>query len=386
MKDKVMSVRDNVFKFAGSVQITDNIRKSDEGFLYCDNVIVGRTGFQKYLGRELQGMGFGDKEVVEVLREEHEVFSEETLYSALGKPVTEEHPLDDVTVDNIKDLGKGSILTKLWRDGDNQMANIVITDKGLINQVENRKKRELSLGYTTQLVREGNIVKQTNIIINHLAVLKYGRAGNAIIRDGIEYNEKGEEVMELDLSKILKDAGYSIVRDKKDDDVKDEEKKEKPVEKQDEEKVEDEKEETKKEVKDEVKEEEKEQPKKEDKKVDEEKEEKEGKKTMDKNEALKLLKDGLISPDEFRSLVGEKKEKSNIFTDAKTVDNLGASQVKINDYSGINGDELNKHLQAIHDNSFSMKELSSKIKDTNEIRNTIAQNSEFDIRKLMGGK
>ena len=302
-------------------------------------------------------MGFGDKEVVEVLREEHEVFSEETLYSALGKPVTEEHPLDDVTVDNIKDLGKGSILTKLWRDGDNQMANIVITDKGLINQVENRKKRELSLGYTTQLVREGNIVKQTNIIINHLAVLKYGRAGNAIIRDGIEYNEKGEEVMELDLSKILKDAGYSIVRDKKDEEVKDE-----------------------------VKEKEKEQPKKEDKKVEDEKEEKEGKKTMDKNEALKLLKDGLISPDEFRSLVGEKKEKGNIFTDAKTVDNLGASQVKINDYSAINGDELNKHLQAIHDNNFSMKELSSKIKDTNEIRNTIAQNSEFDIRKLMGGK
>ena len=126
-KHSVVRVKDNQFRFTNEVQISGNIKETEEGYLKCENVIMGRSGYQQYLGIELEGMGFNDDEIVEVYRDELEVFAEDTLESARGKPVTEEHPLVDVTIDNIKQLGKGTILTKLKREGNNMVGDIVIT-------------------------------------------------------------------------------------------------------------------------------------------------------------------------------------------------------------------------------------------------------------------
>lgn len=173
-------MKDSKAHFYFVTEISDNIKLKDDGCLYCYNVIMGRTGKQQYLGSEI---GVSDKNIVDVDRLEEDVFHPETLDSIVGKPVTLYHPDEDVTIDNIREYGKGVILDAR-RDGDNIVGTIKIEDMDLIDKIIKKEIRDLSLGYQCVIDQDeyGNY-KQTNIIVNHLAVVPQGRAGNARIVD-----------------------------------------------------------------------------------------------------------------------------------------------------------------------------------------------------------
>lgn len=157
----------------------------DTGFLHI-NGVVARTGLQPYLGAEL-----GNKEnpttMFNVYRPREEVLKEESLQSFINAPVTDDHPMEFVTVDNIKELGKGSTASyeTYNKDGiDYIKAKLVVTDKELINKVINGKM-ELSAGYSQNLVKEKGEFegitydyKQTNIKINHIALVDSARCGS----------------------------------------------------------------------------------------------------------------------------------------------------------------------------------------------------------------
>ena len=181
-------------------------------------------GYQTYLGRELTGMGFNATEIVEVFRDESEVFHEDTLNSAIGKPVTLGHPNVDVDIKNIKDLGKGYILGKPKRVGDDMVGDILITDIDLIDAVWNKRLRELSLGYETKLVKDELGVRQTEIYIN-----PFSSCGKWTCRKCNDYrstnNRKGGSNLDLDK---LKEQGIHIhinLNDLKKEEEKDEDKK-----------------------------------------------------------------------------------------------------------------------------------------------------------------
>ena len=192
LKLKTFDGKNNTFYF--TTTISDNLELLENGTLRCNNVIMGRSGVQQYTSKEL-GLSkqVGDR-IINVNRYEEDVFHEETLKSIEGKPITLGHPKDDkgqpinVTSKNIDKHRVGNILN-VRRVGDNIVGDIIIDNEEIINQIINKDIRELSLGYTSVYQVDGDdALKQTEIIVNHLALVERGRAGNAMIVD--EANEK----------------------------------------------------------------------------------------------------------------------------------------------------------------------------------------------------
>ena len=73
--------------------LSDNIAETPEGFLVCRDAVIGRSGFQVYLAKELtdpEGLldGYDESDEIEVWRDPSEVFSAPTLSSFNGKTFT----------------------------------------------------------------------------------------------------------------------------------------------------------------------------------------------------------------------------------------------------------------------------------------------------------
>ncbi len=120
------------------------------------------------------------------LRHPDDVFENESLDSLRLKPVTNNHPSEAVTADNIKLFQVGNL-------GDNPMngdnihltIDMIIQDAQTIDDIL-RGKRELSCGYTADVVDESGVwlgmpytKRQKNIRYNHVAVVDVARAGEA---------------------------------------------------------------------------------------------------------------------------------------------------------------------------------------------------------------
>ena len=83
---------------------TDSGRISD-----LHDVPIARTGKQDYLGRETPDPKIDADAIIPVYRPEEEVFSKPTLASFEGKPVTDNHPLEDITSQNVSVYMKGIV-------------------------------------------------------------------------------------------------------------------------------------------------------------------------------------------------------------------------------------------------------------------------------------
>ena len=186
-------------------RLSENIsRREPEGYLLCLNVPVARTGIQEYLPAELGLTGNG---LVPVSRPEEEVFSPETVASFEGMPVTNDHPPDGVDVFNIRALQKGhahNVRRGSGEESDLLLADLIITDPGLITAILEEGKREISCGYTYELCEENGQYIQRKIRGNHVAVVDAGRAGARVsIRDHKAIEKKGDTHMKKSLSKVL---------------------------------------------------------------------------------------------------------------------------------------------------------------------------------------
>lgn len=157
-----------------------------EGFLVCRDVPIARAGTQLYIADELLDddgkpvVESGPDGLIRIERLADEVFRPETLASFEGKPVTIDHPDEFVTPANHKALSVG--FTQNVRRGqglqdDLILADLVITDPQAIEYV-NKELPEVSAGYEAvyQQTDAGRGV-QREIVGNHVALVKRGRAG-----------------------------------------------------------------------------------------------------------------------------------------------------------------------------------------------------------------
>lgn len=164
--------------------------KTPEGYLICTDAILARTGKQTYRRREVFGdMSDKGEEEIEINRDEKEVFDPATLASFENKPLTIEHPNEDVNPENHHDYAVGFTRDikrgKTDQGEDVMLGTIVVTDAEAIKDIESGELVELSCGYDCDVVDEAN-PQQRNIRGNHVALCERGRAGIARIVDSVK--------------------------------------------------------------------------------------------------------------------------------------------------------------------------------------------------------
>jgi len=153
------------------------------GFLHAKAVLT-RSGVFDYYDDE--------GNLMREYRPDDEVFESESMKSLELRPITNDHPDEMVTVDNIKDLQIGSIGERIEKIDTFLASNIIITDKDMVTTVLNRKKAglktELSCGYTCNIVPDLGIhnkdgyytFRQQNIRYNHVGIVGKARAGHSV--------------------------------------------------------------------------------------------------------------------------------------------------------------------------------------------------------------
>ena len=168
-----------------SERLSEHKYKTPEGYLICTDAILARTGKQRYTKDEL--FGNGDSEEVDVDRPYEQVMNEKTISSFENKPVTFDHPDEDVNVGNYKEYAVGYVRDVHQGKVDGRdviLGNLVITDQDAIDAIENGEHTDLSCGYACDIKDDGHgSYYQNNIRGNHVALCREGRAGNARIID-----------------------------------------------------------------------------------------------------------------------------------------------------------------------------------------------------------
>ena len=200
------------------------------GFKVIEAMPISRVGVFPYLGSQIDydgSLGLEPKKVYFVFRSPEELFAPDAIESFNGKPFIDNHEMlgkDFTKVDN--------------RPADGTIYNVrpsldmpeyLIADANIFTEKMIKKiaggKRELSLGYRCQYVREPGVYngqvyefKQTNLRGNHIALVEHGRCGSSVcVCDGalitmdslpeelnMEANEKKEARLRAKLDACLK--------------------------------------------------------------------------------------------------------------------------------------------------------------------------------------
>lgn len=190
---------------------------TDEGFLRVPGR-VARTGIQQYLACEL-GLDGDPNRIVNVYRPEEEVFAADSLASFDGVDITLQHPDTLVDSNNYSRVSKGVVRGSGSRTDDNFVqCNLLIKAKDTVDAVLSGTC-ELSAGYTATYddtpgtAPDGTPYqfRQTNIRINHVAVVDRARAGSsARIFDTKTTGDKAMHQITTDTGRVLEVADAAV--------------------------------------------------------------------------------------------------------------------------------------------------------------------------------
>lgn len=166
-----------------------------EGFLR-DSPIVTKTGIFEY--RNLDG------NIRREYRPSEEVFKTDSLQSFEGKPIIIGHKPGIVNANNARQVMVGTILSKGRQDGDHVRTDVMIHDKAAIES----GMRALSVGYDVdedwtpgEYNGQRYDLIQRNIRVNHLALVRQGRAGEMarLTLDGDQIDEEDKPMRKIRL-------------------------------------------------------------------------------------------------------------------------------------------------------------------------------------------
>lgn len=155
-----------------------SIEETGEGYLKLKGIIA-KPGIYPYIE--------GGRVIREFVPPE-ELFSQETVRSADGVPLTDDHPTQAgipvmLTSGDAPVHARGAVMSPAIEDGK-LSARIAIWDKDCIEATVSGKTRQLSIGRTTRLEETSGHWNgepydriQRNIRINHVAVVDRGRQG-----------------------------------------------------------------------------------------------------------------------------------------------------------------------------------------------------------------
>ena len=199
-------------RFLTNEKLGPNQSLTPEGFLLIKDTPIARSGWQIYAPQEIPlnlypAFAPPPDGVFRVRRDDDDVFSPDTMASANGKPVVDEHPQDILTPDNCSGA-PGVVMSVRRGEGaldDLMIADLIIYSKDLIALIRDGK-RELSCGYDVDYeeLAPGRLA-QKNIRINHVALVDSGRCGpRCAIGDRSPANE---EIVPMARSNAKKKVG-----------------------------------------------------------------------------------------------------------------------------------------------------------------------------------
>lgn len=160
------------------------MRRTADGYAVVE-ARIARTGMYDYAGFE---MGRSDKPILKIYRPESTVFSDASMATFAHKPITLDHPAQDVGPDNYRDLARGFTGGEVKRDGEFVVVPLMLTDAEAIAAVETGK-RGLSAGYSVEVDLTPGVTdsgeafdgQMVGVIQgNHIAVVSNPRAGTFI--------------------------------------------------------------------------------------------------------------------------------------------------------------------------------------------------------------
>ncbi|MCF0223838.1 MAG: DUF2213 domain-containing protein [Fibrobacter sp.] len=187
-------------------------RETPEGYLTGKLCVTG-AGVFRYLGDERKFVGR--------LRSVEQV--KDATASLNCKPVTLQHPNTPVNLENVSDLSVGMSANDAEFDGLNNFVTVTVTDKKAINAIKNGEVKAISCGYKCNVVDNSGVwqgskheQEQRDIVYNHIALVKEGRAGDQVrfcVGDSAEAEEYFDIVLEEDESKAGDSAKETEIKD-----------------------------------------------------------------------------------------------------------------------------------------------------------------------------
>lgn len=195
-----------------------NVKFTPEGFMNV-NAILARTGIQSYstdedilkpLLSELPAHLRNPGKIVRMLRPDTEVFSVDSLASIAFKPVTNNHPPNNISAKDAKNYIIG-IAKEALQENDYVKGELTIYDQKTIDEIKGGKK-QISLGYSSDWeMIEGVDSKygpydgvMKNIRANHVAIVANGRAGTNVKildkKEGVKMAERSIGNVKLEIS------------------------------------------------------------------------------------------------------------------------------------------------------------------------------------------
>lgn len=140
---------------------------------------ISKVGVFDYHASEL---GLQEMAVKKVARTENSLFSDRTLASFEGVPLTIGHPEQGVNAKNWKDLSVG-VVRNVKRVGDTLAAEAWVYDENAIKLIQDEGIEELSCGYNCDIVTtavQDADFEMSPMIGNHVAIVAKGRCGPTV--------------------------------------------------------------------------------------------------------------------------------------------------------------------------------------------------------------
>ena len=187
-------------------KLSEHKYKTPEGYLVCVDSPIARTGPQEYRVCDIDETS-DDESPIEINRNSEDVFSPETIASFENKPLTNEHPTENVTPTNFRNYSVGfarDIHKGTFEGQDVILGTLIFTDEEAISDIESGRKTELSCGYDCDIVERNGKYYQTNIRGNHIALCEAGRAGIAKILDSETIQSGSEEALQKNIKTEIK--------------------------------------------------------------------------------------------------------------------------------------------------------------------------------------
>jgi uncharacterized protein len=167
-------------RFYTTESLSTHQELTPEGYLLCKDVAIARAGPHLYAAGEVPVTAKDG--IIRIERSAEDLFSPTAIASFEGKPITLDHPAEDVGPHNWNDLAKGTmhnVRRGSNADNDLLLADFLITDAEAIAIVQQKRLTEVSLGYDADYEElQPGLGRQLNFIGNHGALVERGRCGS----------------------------------------------------------------------------------------------------------------------------------------------------------------------------------------------------------------